>query len=97
MGMFKQKEWLLKSDKKRLRAERIRLLFEFFYLSLFVIIPVFLIWYAYFKYDWFAEFIGSGYVEARGKITFGLLGIIVLGWFFIYLIKKIFYRKKNNT
>ena len=95
MGIFKKKEWILKADKRRLRAERKRAFYEYLYLSLFVLIPVFFIWYAYFKFDWFAEFIGSRYVEARGKITFGLLGIIVFAWLFIYLFKKIFYKNKK--
>ena len=94
MRIRKNKEWLLRADKQRLRTERRGKLYTYCYMWLIILIPVFLIWYAYLKFDWFAEFVGTGHIEAKGKITLSLFGFVLLGWLAIQLFKKLFSRNK---
>ena len=52
----------------------------YFQIWAIILIPVILIWVVYCNSEWFQNFLGSSYREVRGKITFSLLAIVLLGW-----------------
>lgn len=79
---------LLRSERERLKRERKEKIKNYLLMWSVILIPTALIWYAYFRFQWVAEFLGNRYQVARFKITFGLLAIVLFFWGISRLFKR---------
>ncbi len=99
MGIFRKKDKYptLRSEKEY-RKSKVK---SHFIMWAFILIPVLIIWVAFFNSDWLQNFLGSSYPVARAKITFSLLAICIALWLlcklFVVLARRVFNKDSSSS